>query len=181
MLSKRVKAISCAGSLLFGAAILGISLLSASQPYAYEAPAEGQTTLYLGSRLLPDHALYPASMLLDRGVLLMSPQEERTTKQVAFAFDRLESASQLLEKNKPQLALITLKKSQHYLLVANDAALSDDNCSVATKQYLRRALRAHIKRTTQLLSSFPASDQQQVRDILTQSISLYQNLPSETL
>jgi hypothetical protein len=181
MLSKRVKAISCVGSLLFGTAILGISLLAASQPFAYEAPAKGQTTLYLNSRMLPDHVLYPASMVLDKTVLLTSSQEKKSTKQVAFAFDRLESVAQLLEKEQPQLALVTLKKSQHYLLLANDAARADENCSAATKQYLRRALRAHIKRTTQLLSSFPAEDQQQVRDILTQSISLYQNLPSETL
>lgn len=181
MLSKRAKAISYTGSLLFGGAILGISLLSASQPFAYDAPPERETSLYVGTRMLPDHVLYPAAMIIDRVALLTTSPENRATKEVSLAFERLKSVASLLQKNKPQLALITLKKSQHYLLVANNEATAEGSCPIATKQYLRRALRAHIKRTTQLLSSFPMEDQQQVSDMLTESISLYQNLPSETL
>ena len=180
MLSKRAKAISCTASLLFGCAILGTSLLSASQPFAYDAPAQRETSLYVGTRMLPDHALYPAAMVIDRAALLVTPAEDRATKQVALAFDRLDFVAQLLEKGKPQLALVTLKKSQHYLLVANNEALADEDCPAATKHYLRSALRAHIKRTTQLLPTFPMEDQQSVSDMLTESISLYQNLPSET-
>lgn len=180
MVSKPIKVLSCLGSLLFGVGILGFSLLSASQPYAFDAPAGDQTTMYVSSRMLPDHVLYPATMVVDRVALFISPQEEKAVKQVSFAFDRLEAVEQLLEKGKPQLALVTLKKSQHYLLLANDEARSQD-LSAETLQYLRRALRAHIKRTTQLLSSFPMDDQQQVKDMLVQSTSLYQNLPSETL
>ncbi|OGJ37256.1 MAG: hypothetical protein A3A82_03780 [Candidatus Pacebacteria bacterium RIFCSPLOWO2_01_FULL_47_12] len=181
MLSRRMRVISSVGSLLFGGAILTISLVAASQPFAYVAPAASHTSLYLNTRILPDHALYPVAMVLDRIMLLTSAREQRVLREVAFAFDRLDSATDLLQKDKSQLALVTLKKSQHYLLVANSAAQADKQTSPLTKTYLRRALRAHIKRMAQLRSRFPLEEQQAIADMLVQSTSLYTNLPTEAL
>ncbi|NCN06985.1 MAG: hypothetical protein GW946_04050 [Candidatus Pacebacteria bacterium] len=176
MSSKKLRLISCTGALLFGLAILVTSLVAASQPFAYEASTAEHTTLYIGSRMLPDHALYPVAMVFDRVVLTTTGSKQKYLKQVSLAFERLESVAGLLQKDKPELAVSTLKKSQHYLLLALDAAQADAEISPDKQAYLHRALRAHIKRTRQLHAVFPAPQQQAVSDILVESISRYENI-----
>jgi len=181
MLSYRTRVFFCITGLLFGAAILSISLVAASQPFSSVAPTATHASIYLDSRMLPDHALYPFAMALDRVILLTSPQEKRVLQEVALSFDRLDSVTDLLKKDNAQLALVTLKKSQHYLLLANISIQEDADASPTTRAYVRRALRAHIKRTVQLQAVFSSEEQQAVSQILQQSASLYNDLPAESL
>ncbi|PIY80020.1 MAG: hypothetical protein COY80_05080 [Candidatus Pacebacteria bacterium CG_4_10_14_0_8_um_filter_42_14] len=177
MRSSQVKLFAAAVSLLFGLGIISVSLFSASQPFATDLPSATRTSFYFGSRMLPDHVLYPIVMVFDRLYLLSLPKNERSSVEVQYAFDRMHSAEALLDgKNNPELALATLKKSQRYLLLAGNKTLENPKSNTVACEYIRWAMRAHIKDTSRLIEKFPAQYQSAASELLNESRVMYKQL-----
>jgi len=177
MRSGKAKLFAAALSILFGLGIISVSLFSASQPFASDLPSVTRTSFYFGSRILPDHILYPVVMVFDRLYLLSLPKDKRTPVEVQYAFDRMRSAEELLDgKNNPELALATLKKSQRYLLLAGNQTLESPKDNVATCEYMRWAMRAHIKDTSRIIEKFPPQYQSAASELLIESRVMYRQL-----
>jgi len=173
----QVKLLAAALSILFGLGIISVSLFSASQPFVSNLPSATKTSFYFGSRILPDHILYPVVMVFDRLYLLSLPKDKRTPMEVQYAFDRMRSAEELLDgKNNPELALATLKKSQRYLLLAGNQTLENPKDNVESCEYMCWAMRAHIKDTSRLIEKFPPQYQSAVSELLNESRIMYKQL-----
>lgn len=107
------------GALMLGLFILGVSLFSVQSVLSFADDATAShRQLYFNSQILPDHVAYPVFMMFDRVRLATAPPGRRLQLQLDYAWRRLETSQQLMAKNKPDLALDTLTKSQHYFLQA---------------------------------------------------------------
>lgn len=106
-------------ALIFGIAIVGVSLTAVSPVHSAEGDLQAShRRVYFGETILPDHAVYPALMMMDRVELKTAPLNKKLDLQVEYSLRRLEYARQLIEKNEIELALTTLTKSQKYMLHA---------------------------------------------------------------
>jgi hypothetical protein len=111
------------GALAFGISVVWISLLFSVPAHSQEINRASLKQFYWDSEILPDHILYPVLMVADRVQLSLAEPEDKVYLQVLFAYQRLESSRQLLEKGEEALALSTLTKSQKYLLGAAHGVL----------------------------------------------------------
>ncbi len=106
-----VVAVAVAGFVLF------VSLQSANQQLlsAGEQAKVTASKFYVTREILPDHALYPLLMVLDRLRLEMAEGARKSDLQLAYAKRRMFYAKKLLEKGNQELAYSTLSKALHYL------------------------------------------------------------------
>lgn len=99
--------------------MISLSLVSVSQAASHGSSSElvsSSRTFYLDDTILPDHVLYPLLMAQDRAELALSPNHRKSQLLRKHAWDRLRVSRELVEKQRPQLALTTLSKAQKYML-----------------------------------------------------------------
>lgn len=104
-------------AVVFGLVVLGISLVVARPALSFDQElAVSHRQFYIDKEILPDHLAYPLLMAVDRARLEVASPGKRLELQLEYAWRRLETSRQLLIRNKPQLALNTLARSQQYLI-----------------------------------------------------------------
>lgn len=78
-------------------------------------------------RILPDSPFWPVKALRDRLWLVLAFKPEKKTEiLLLLANKRVASAKTLFEREKPELALVTLEKSQAYLKEALDRETKEE-------------------------------------------------------
>lgn len=114
-------------ALFFGMFVVAISITT-SVPVAYPSLKlqASNRQFYLSNTILPDHVVYPLLMVIDRAQLKITSFPERLWLQAEYGWRRLDYANQLLEKNKYDLALTSLTKSQKYFLNAAQEVLETE-------------------------------------------------------
>ena len=113
--------------LFFGVVVVAVSITT-SVPVAYPSLKlqASNRQFYLNNTILPDHILYPLLMVIDRVQLKITPFPERLWLQAEYGWRRLDYAHKLLEKDKRDLALTSLTKSQKYFLNATQEVLDSE-------------------------------------------------------
>jgi hypothetical protein len=114
-------------ALFFGVFVVAISITT-SVPAAYPSLKleASNRQFYLNNTILPDHVVYPLLMVVDKVQLKITPFPERLWLQAEYGWRRLDYAHQLLEKEKYDLALTALTKSQKYFLNATQEVLTTE-------------------------------------------------------
>jgi hypothetical protein len=109
-------------AVVFGLGVMVISVVSVRMSLSRDEPfLATDRYFYWSDRVYPDHVLYPALMFFDGVQLLMAPDESaRAMLEIDYAGRRLQGAQALYEKQRVDLALITLNKSHQYLSKAID-------------------------------------------------------------
>jgi hypothetical protein len=124
---KKIKVVFAVVGLLFGFFVLGSSLILASQKDISNDFTTTQRKIYLG-KILPDHAFYPALMLVDKTLLLTSSGDEKIELMTNLAKNRMKNSQDLIQKGEEGLGLTTMTKSQKYLLLATHEVIkANDN------------------------------------------------------
>lgn len=163
-------------ALVFGLGIVGISL-SAVSPVLSSGTEfrESQRELYWDGTILPDHLAYPVVMLVDRVRLEAASPLERIELQIEYSQRRFVYAEQLLERNKPDLALSTVTKSQKYLLLAAQDAIASD-VAPETQEKVKQLLVERIPALRELNMRFSDSDRVVVDALIGESNSTIDHL-----
>lgn len=112
---KRLRLLFSSTALIFGALVLLVSLVSASQAVSYEGLFATQKKLYFNESLLPDHVLYPLVAAADRVVLVASSHKQKIKLHLTYSQIRMDYARALLDKDEQEMAVAALTKSQKYL------------------------------------------------------------------
>ena len=127
---------------------------------------------YFGERILPDHVLYPAVMLVDRGLLVVASGESEIFLRIRLAQDRMIRAQKLLEKGEESLALSTLTKSQKYLILAVQEFMSDTEYSHEVGLALYTALQENTQNLIDAENNFKVVPTDPIGDLVTESQTL---------
>lgn len=112
--------IGCSAAVLFGIAVLLMSIYSAAAPARVYPAGEAATVkvqYYLPyPGMLPDSPLYKVKAARDRVMLWLTANEEKKAKrELLYADKRIGAAAALLEGGKPDLAITTATKAEKYL------------------------------------------------------------------
>lgn len=166
---KHFKVLVSVSALLFGASLVGISLVSASQVQSRGLDVT-QKELYFEDTVLPDHALYPALMVKDRVMLELAQPTNRIEMRVQYAQERMHAAELLYEKGKPDLALSTATKAQKYLLTAALEAKSMELDRQAL-EFVLEALREQTDHLEQLQQKYPGEQQVVLQKLIQESLA----------
>ncbi|KKU02861.1 MAG: hypothetical protein UX99_C0020G0006 [Candidatus Amesbacteria bacterium GW2011_GWB1_47_26] len=109
--------IGCSAALLFGLAVLMMSVLSVSSPRAAVDPVTVKVEYYLPyPGMLPDSPLYKVKALRDRLQLWVTFDEAgKARKELLYADKRIGAAAALVEGGKVSLGVSTATKAEKYL------------------------------------------------------------------
>jgi hypothetical protein len=150
---------------LFGSSILVISLFSATQVSSTGGTAASESKLYFSQDILPDHSFYKVMMAIDRLQLETASSQEQIFMRVEYANRRLDYAKALLEKDKEDLAITTLLKSQQYLHQAvQDSLVADVPHSV--KERISKAVTYHTQELLQIAPDLTDANRAQLDRIV---------------
>ncbi len=107
----------CSVALLFGLAVLLVSVFSVSSPQAAAEPVTVKVEYYLPyPGVLPDSPLYKLKAVRDRLLLMVTFDEARKVeKELLYADKRIGAAQALAEGGKIDLAVSTATKAEKYL------------------------------------------------------------------
>lgn len=122
---------------------MGASLSLATQVSSHETTRMSARELYWGEEILPDHVLYPAMMAIDRFQIEKAEPTERIYMEIVYAGRRLVYGQELLKKDKSDLAVTTLTKSQKYLLQAGKETLAHHTQNRELVAYVLKAYTFH--------------------------------------
>ncbi len=160
---------------IFAALILATSLVSSNR--AVNGAKERFSTLefYWGSQLLPDHPFYAVLMARDRAQLWLAGADKEPTLRFQYAEKRYQAARSLAIKNKPDLAISTLSKSQIYVL---DAArqLQVNGLTAEERVQLRSALDHSLYRLELFQDQHPDLDTELLRSLRSETQSVLASL-----
>lgn len=123
--SLRNALIGCSAALLFGLAVLLMSVFSVGFPKAAEDQATVKVEYYLPyPGMLPDNPLYKIKALRDKMQLVVTFDEVRKAeRELLFADKRIGAAVALVEGGKVDLGLSTATKAEKYLESAVNRAI----------------------------------------------------------
>lgn len=162
---------------LFAAtAILAVSLTS-SVMRVHSAEGLLNKSFYMDDQILPDHISYPFLMAIDRLRLESASPTERVYLQTEYANRRLAYATELFNREQPDLAVTTLTKAQKYLLHASHHVLYEKE-NEKLRTHLRKTIDYHVRHIEKTLASQEYSDSQRAAiDKLTEELLvMYQQL-----
>jgi len=162
----------------FGSSILIISLFSATQVSSNGGRASSGSKLYFSQQILPDHSLYKVLMAMDRIQLETATPKEQIYMRVEYANRRLDYAKSLLDKNKEELAMTTLLKSQQYLDQAVQAALKPD-VAISLKERIAKSLDFHSEELRTLSPKLTDSNRAIIDKVIRNHDTLRGNLTSQ--
>lgn len=158
-MSKQIIGLHLLGWLAAGL-VLVVSLFSAAKLGSDRDLTASGLTWYWHKPILPDHLAYPALMLVDRLALESTKgTSARVHMQVNYSHRRLQAAIDLVEKQKPGLALTALTKAQKYLNQAAIEALSPD-ATLADKRLVIVAIENQDDEIKKLEPHFTQFDQE---------------------
>ena len=166
---KRIRFIISVVALVAGAGMVGVSLTSASRVYSSDGVNASHMQLYLADNILPDHLLYPVFMASDRVKLELATPEEKIYLMINYAGRRLFYAKQLIGKDKKDLALTTLTKSQKYLNAAAQMAFESD-LSNAQKKQIVSEVGSYTKEVRSLFDYFDTHDKAVLEGLCNESL-----------
>ncbi len=160
-------------SVLVGVFIFTSSLVASSQKQdTADSDRISRKQLYFGEKILPDHILYPALMVIDKGLLLITSGESEIFLRIRMAQDRMISANSLLDKNEEGLAFSTLTKSQKYLLLAAQEFLVLESQSDEVGRALLTALEENTQNMKIIQKRFKNVDKSVINDLVIESETL---------
>jgi len=163
-------------AILFGFGILVVSFLRTSAVIANAAnPETSSKKMYWGD-IKPDHLLYPLSALKEQAENSILRPEERVTKELAQADEKLAQAQELYVQEDADLALTTLIKAEQVLFGTINQYLALDRPNDQTKQLLVEKLQFHHQQVLDLQSQCPAYQHSEVGDLLEQQKGLLYRL-----
>lgn len=160
-------------AILFGVFIFTFSLVASSQQRENtDLDKVSRKQLYFGSKILPDHILYPALMAIDKCLLLISSGESEVFLRIRLAQDRMISANSLLDKGEERLSFSTVTKSQKYLLLASQEFLSLEQHSKEVGNGLLIALEENTQNIKTIQKRFKKVDTAAISDLVIESEAL---------
>jgi hypothetical protein len=136
-------------ALLFGFGVLFISLSTGASTVASAGQHSASESEFYFGKVDPDHVFYPVLMAVDRVHLETATNNERIFIEIQYSNDRLESALNLLEKEKQDLAVTTLTKGEKYLHQAVSEAHELDS-SQSVQERIKKALEYHSRKLKEI-------------------------------
>lgn len=156
-------------SIFAGLSVMMVSMISASRVYSSEGVNISQMQFYISDHVLPDNLIYPVFMLGDRLRLESATPEEKIFLMIGYADDRLFYAEKLLEKDKKDMALTTLTKSQKYLNSASQLAYELDIYPEYKKRIIKE-IKIHTAKVKDLLDEFDTHDKAILNSLFDESL-----------
>ena len=147
--------------ILLGLTIFVFSLVAAMSSSKITLHEQGKS-LYFNRKILPDHVFYPFLMIVNRLELETSNEVEKIILRAEYAQKRLDSTKGLLEKEKKDLAYVTLGKAHQYLLRANQDSLIS-NESTENLAFIRDLNQKFMQEYESLKSSFDDAQQSRLQ------------------
>lgn len=161
--------------LMVGLLVVAVSLMSANRVVSYSGTRASCRKFYLSQEILPDHLFYPVIAGFDRLILLLASSEEKIYLKTDYGRIRYKYAQGLVEKNKNDLALTTLSKSQKYFNVAAHDAINLSN-STQLKKYVSYSLKENIKLTGEMAFEFTDDKRVIIDELNQQNLLLLETL-----
>ncbi len=158
---------------IFGLGMVIISL-NTSVPTGYPE-FESHRQFYLDNTILPDHIVYPVLMIVDRAQLEATSFPDRLWLQAEYGWRRLDYAHKLLEKDKPDLALTALTKSQKYFLNASQEVL-DMETTDEVKLLMLKHLTAYLSESKMVADGFEGANKAVSEHLIAECEVLKQRL-----
>lgn len=169
-----LRSLSKALFLVFGAAIVFLSFLSANRVFSQGEGLElTRQRFYFQETILPDHVLYPLFMAADRIRLSFTKAEEAVSLQIAYAWRRHQHAELLLEHGYQGLAFSTLTKGYKY---HSNALAQAQRLSLTAgqKELLVQEAGKYQTAVKELMSSFTNAQQAELSQLEAQHETLRQ-------
>jgi len=148
--------------LLFGGAVVALSLLSANRTLSHgEGLQLARQQFYLQGAISPDHLLYPAAMAVDRVELLLAGPEQTANLKLEYAWQRFYHAEDLLNRGYHSLSFSTLTKAYKYY---NEALLAAQQLPLDSQQKtaLIKDSQVFEERVQSLFASFTHDERQEL-------------------
>ncbi|MEA2056623.1 MAG: DUF5667 domain-containing protein [Patescibacteria group bacterium] len=164
--------------LMIGLLIIAVSLMSANRIVSYSGTRVSCRKFYLSQEILPDHLFYPIIAGFDRVILWLAGNEEKIYLRTDYGQIRYKYAQGLLEKNKKDLALTTLTKSQKYFNIAAHEAINLSD-SIELKKYVSSSLKENIKLTQEMVFEFTDDKRIIIDDLNNQNQLLVETLSEQ--
>lgn len=172
----KLHTIGMIGFSLLGVMILLISLAAANRFTTGSNATMTGNQIYFGRKILPDHLLYPALMVHDRFTFESATPDQQFLLRISYADDRYESARQLLEYGKNELAMTTLTKSQKYLILSGIQLLQDDSIDLESREKLLQALDHSLYRLQEFQKEYQGTEPVVISGLIEETKVLQQQL-----
>ena len=156
---------------IFAALILATSLVSSNRSVNGAKERFSTLEFYWGTQFLPDHPFYVVLMARDRAQLWLAGADQEPVLRLQYAEKRYQAARTLATKNKAELAISTLSKSQIYVL---DAArqLQANGLTAEEATQLRCALDHSLYRLELFQTQYPNLDTELLRSLRSETQSI---------
>lgn len=184
--------IGCSAAVLFGLAVLLMSILSVTNPQsvfpqdsatvsAQKTEVQPQVMYYLPyPGVLPDSPLYKLKVARDWVQLWLTFDEvQKAQRELLYADKRINAARALIEGGKPELGVSTATKAEKYLEQAVNLTLTLQQSGKDVKSLLltlAKATTKHGEVLQQLLPRTSGTDSQSLEGALTLTLSLQEKV-----
>lgn len=184
--------IGCSAAVLFGLAVLLMSILSVTNPQsvfpqdsatvsAQKTEVQPQVMYYLPyPGVLPDSPLYKLKVARDWVRLWLTFDEvQKAQRELLYADKRINAAKALIEGGKPELGVSTATKAEKYLEKAVDSTLTLQQSGKDVKSLLltlAKATTKHGEVLQQLIPRTSGTDSQSLEGALTLTLSLQEKV-----
>ncbi len=172
---KKIRLLFSSLALIFGGAIVVVSLMSAASSQAYQDERMSGRKLYLGKEILPDHLFYPVLVAADKARLVVAEPVDKIYLKIDYSNRRLGYAKQLLLDGEVELAQSTLTKSQKYLNSAVHDTL-DGEFSLEVRQYVIASADYNLGELQPLLDVFLSQQKSVVEALRDETYILKERL-----
>lgn len=163
-------------ALVAGLGILAVSLSQTSQP-AFSASDDldaSHRQVYF-DQILPDHVAYPMLMALDRLRLESASDTDQVYLNVEYGQRRFEYTVELLDKDRPGLALTTLTKAMKYQMHAAQLTIDGDMPS-SVRQFVSQAIAYQLKQVAAIKGRFSDQDRAIIDQLISEGQAVRQHL-----
>lgn len=148
-------------ALCFGTLVLSISLISTNLALSSEGALATDRRLYFNEAILPDHLFYPAVAGVDKLLLTLVPEAEKTRLQLAYSQIRLDYAWGLLHKGEQEMAASALGKSQKYInSVAQAVITQPEQYDDEFISEVRQVLAFNLKQSQEVIAQLNCSSRE---------------------
>lgn len=184
--------IGCSAAVLFGLAVLLMSILSVTNPQsvfpqdsatvsAQKTEVQPQVMYYLPyPGVLPDNPLYRVKVARDWVQLWLTFNPlQKAQRELLYADKRVNAAKALIEGGKPELGVSTATKAEKYLEQAVNSTLTLQQSGKDVKSLLltlAKATTKHGEVLQQLLPRTSGADSQSLGGALTLTLSLQEKV-----
>lgn len=180
-------------AIIFGAAILVMSILAVSNPMGVSPSEMGASSsgiqeikYYLPyPGILPDSPLYKLKAARDRIMLWLTWDEgKKAERELLYADKRINAAQVLAEGGKVQLGVTTATKAEKYLATAAERTIGMSKKGKDVKSFmntLKQATKRHIEMLSELINRTNGGEKAVVEKTLDSTLMVEQNIDQALL